>query len=125
MSSLVKKNVRPESMPRIQSIMHAMRLGCGVLALSTGGAAGHSPCLQAKVPRARARDRNTVRTDRNRYTAWTDKSGTRIRGELYDLEKDPAESINRADDTEYRTQVAEHEALRTSGWKAVRDRILQ
>lgn len=65
----------------------------------------------------------TVRTARYRYTGWVDKNGKLIRSELYDLDKDPAESVNRADDAAYRSATAELENIRKGGWKPVRDRV--
>lgn len=65
----------------------------------------------------------TVRTARYRYTGWVKKDGNLVRAELYDLDKDPAESVNRADDPAYKAAVSELEATRKGGWKPVRERV--
>ncbi|KTE39781.1 hypothetical protein ATE62_08615 [Sphingopyxis sp. HIX] len=65
----------------------------------------------------------TVRTDRYRYTGWVDAAAKLVRAELYDLEQDPSESVNRADDPAYKSAAAELEAVRKGGWKPVRERV--
>lgn len=62
----------------------------------------------------------TVRTKRFRYTAWVDKSGKVAAQELYDLSVDSDESVNRAGDPKYSSDIARLEGLRVGGWEAQR-----
>lgn len=63
----------------------------------------------------------TVRNVRYRYTAWvSQKDGSVVAKELYDLQKDPIESVNVAGDKAYAQAVKDLEATRKSGWQAVR-----
>lgn len=63
----------------------------------------------------------TVRTDRYRYTAWlSQKDGRLVAQELYDHQKDPAESTNVAKDAAYAAALKEAEAIRQAGWGKVR-----
>ncbi|WP_169816998.1 sulfatase [Paraurantiacibacter namhicola] len=62
----------------------------------------------------------TVRTKRFRYTAWVDKSGKVAAQELYDLSVDSDESVNRAGDPKYGSDIARLERVRLGGWKAQR-----
>jgi uncharacterized sulfatase len=56
----------------------------------------------------------TVRTERWRYTEWDDgKEGV----ELYDHDKDPAESVNLAKDPKHADTVATLKKLLHAGWK--------
>ena len=57
----------------------------------------------------------SVRTERYRYTEWQRNSAV----ELYDLQKDPLEQVNRADDPALAGVRAEHARLLKQGWKAV------
>ncbi|HEV7312632.1 sulfatase [Sphingopyxis sp.] len=65
----------------------------------------------------------TVRTDRYRYTGWVTAAGKLVRAELYDLQKDPAESVNRINEAGYKSAATELEAIRKGGWKPVRERV--
>ena len=63
----------------------------------------------------------SIRTDRWRYTEWLKPDGERVAEELYDHEKDPAETSNLADDpkragtiTELRRQLHAQHALRAA-----------
>lgn len=56
----------------------------------------------------------SVRTERYRYTEWQRNSAV----ELYDLQKDPLEQVNRADDPARAGVRAEHARLLKQGWKA-------
>ena len=60
----------------------------------------------------------TMRTDRYRYTEWQSKTGERLAAELYDHEKDPAETRNVADATDQASTVAELSAALKAGWRA-------
>lgn len=59
----------------------------------------------------------TVRTHDYRYTAWVDKDGQVQAQELYDLARDPDESVNVAGFAGYRQAVKSLESLRLGGWK--------
>lgn len=62
----------------------------------------------------------TVRTDRYRYTAWVGvRSGKILAQELYDHKKDPIESTNLADNSDYSNDLKYHEKLRSLGWKNI------
>jgi arylsulfatase A-like enzyme len=66
----------------------------------------------------------TVRTKDFRYTAWIEaNTGKMVAQELYDHRNDPNELVNVASDASYKAELARHEALRKSGWRAVRDRV--
>jgi arylsulfatase A-like enzyme len=68
----------------------------------------------------------TVRTHRYRYTAWVGTAnGQIIDQELYDHEKDPIESINVAQNIDYRHELERHEKLRTEGWGRVQKELIQ
>ena len=49
--------------------------------------------------------------------------GKLVRAELYDLQKDPAESVNRINEAAYKGAATELEAIRKGGWKPVRERV--
>ena len=55
-----------------------------------------------------------ITTERYRYIEWKDVEG----GELYDLEKDPREFTNVANNPDYASVVKELESLLEQGWKA-------
>lgn len=64
----------------------------------------------------------TVRTSRFRYTAWVlERNGEIVSQELYDLERDPEESVNVAGDSAYATALDQMEFIRDGGWEFVRD----
>ena len=60
---------------------------------------------------SRWRDSDSVRTERFRYTEWTDKSGRITARMLYDHQKDSAENQNVADQPEFAATVKELSAL--------------
>jgi len=63
-------------------------------------------------------DGQTIRTARYRYTQWTPLDGKRdILAELYDLQQDPMEYDNLADDTARANLVAELSARLATGWQ--------
>lgn len=53
---------------------------------------------------------HALRSDRWRYVEWQDSAGAVIARELYDLDNDPDETVNRADDPDLATVIAEHAA---------------
>ena len=61
-------------------------------------------------------EHNSIRTKRHRYTEWQ-YQGELIR-ELYDLEKDPWETVNRADDPSHAAIRDELAGLLDAGWRA-------
>lgn len=62
----------------------------------------------------------SVRTDRYRYTRWTDKKGRRYAHMLYDHRNDPEETVNIADRPENRDVVERLNRLLDEGWRAAR-----
>lgn len=64
----------------------------------------HSPGKPAS--RSRWLDGESLRTERFRYTAWRSSSGERTDEMLFDLEHDPAETVNVAADPAYAEAVA-------------------
>jgi iduronate 2-sulfatase len=52
-----------------------------------------------------------VRTDRYRYVEWQKKDGTIVARELYDMQQDPGETTNQADNPEIADVVKTHSAL--------------
>lgn len=67
----------------------------------------------------------TVRTDRYRYTAWVRRQDQEVVArELYDMQSDPDETVNIADDARQAETVRELEALRLRGWRGVREDVL-
>ncbi len=67
----------------------------------------------------------TVRTDRYRYTAWVRRQDQQLMArELYDMQNDPDETINIAEDPRQAEAVRELEALRLRGWRGVREDVL-
>ncbi len=59
----------------------------------------------------------SVRTERYRYIKWNKRS--LVHAALYDLEKDPWETTNLANDSKYADQRKKMAALLKAGWKAV------
>lgn len=59
----------------------------------------------------------TVRTQQFRYTAWIDRSGRVREKELFDLNADPTESQNVANDSSYAEVLGSMENLRIAGWR--------
>ncbi len=53
----------------------------------------------------------SVRTDKFRYTEWTEKQSGKIIKELYDYKNEPDESINLANDPKYIKEVTELQAI--------------
>lgn len=67
----------------------------------------------------------TVRTDRYRYTAWVRRQDQQLMArELYDMQNDPDETVNIAEDPRQAEAVRELEALRLRGWRGVREDVL-
>ena len=62
----------------------------------------------------------SVRTDRWRYTEWTNGKNESAGIELYDHQNDPAENLNIAGDSANKATVAELAMLLHDGWQAVR-----
>jgi iduronate 2-sulfatase len=61
----------------------------------------------------------SMRTERFHYVAWMNWATRRITArELYDLEADPAETVNLAPRPEHRSLLEELEAQRRDGWRA-------
>jgi arylsulfatase A-like enzyme len=59
-----------------------------------------------------------VRTERFRYVRWMNwETRTWVARELYDLEADPGETVNLAEQPEYSETVADLDALRAAGWR--------
>ncbi len=52
-----------------------------------------------------------VRTDRYRYVEWQKKDGTIVARELYDMQNDPGETVNQADNPQLAEVVKTHSAL--------------
>ena len=70
------------------------------------------------------REGDTVRTERFRYTLWTDgNTGEVLARELYDHEADPNELRNVADDEKYAKELARLDALLEAGPDAVKDKV--
>lgn len=62
----------------------------------------------------------SLRTDRYRYTEWTNSfTGDVVAEELYDYSKDPAESVNLAARPEYAEILEELADMLHSGWKSL------
>lgn len=60
----------------------------------------------------------SIRTDRWRYTEWKDRKGNAAGTELYDHQKDPAETINLVQEADKAEIVHELASQLQSGWKA-------
>jgi len=63
----------------------------------------------------RTRSAETIRTERYRFTEFTNPRGRIVSRMLYDLEKDPGESSNLADQPEHASTVAELQKLLGEG----------
>lgn len=59
----------------------------------------------------------SIRTRNYRYTEWRSNSGKVADREFYDCIKDPLETVNVAENSGYREQVARHREILEGGWK--------
>ena len=60
-----------------------------------------------------------VRTERYRYVAWRNEETQEfVAHELYDLDSDPAETVNLATDPARTELLQQLETLRQEGWRA-------
>jgi len=62
---------------------------------------------------------DSIRTDRYRYTEWTDDDGKRVNRMLYDHQLDPMENVNIAELPENQELVAQLSKMVRDGWQAV------
>ena len=62
---------------------------------------------------------DSVRTQRYRYTEWTDDKGNVTARMLYDHKRDPMENINVAEQIEHRDRVQSMSDLLKNGWKSL------
>jgi len=79
----------------------------------TGSSSSNNPLMTTE-----GHDGQTIRTARYRYTEWTPlgRDGE-VLAELYDLEQDPQEYHNLADDPAHQNLVAELSARLATGWQ--------
>lgn len=64
----------------------------------------------------------SLRTDRWRYTEWTDAQNASAGAELYDTQRDPAENVNLAAEPAQQSIVRELAATLRAGWPAAKPR---
>ena len=74
----------------------------------------------SQYPRGKGVMGRSLRTDRYRYTRWTDAQGTLLGHELYDHQVDPQEDHNLAADASHAATAAELAAQLEAGWRAAR-----
>ena len=60
----------------------------------------------------------SVRTDRWRYTEWTNPRNETVGVELYDEQNDPKENVNVAAEAANQATVDEMATLLKAGWRA-------
>ena len=63
---------------------------------------------------------DSIRTQRYRYTEWTDDKGNVTARMLYDHKRDPMENINVAEQIEHRDRAQSMSGLLKNGWKSLR-----
>jgi len=62
----------------------------------------------------------SIRTDRYRYTEWTNKENKQYARMLYDHQIDPMENVNVSESPEYAEIVQKHSGMLKEGWKSVK-----
>ena len=62
----------------------------------------------------------SMRTDRHRYTEWTNPEKRVVARELYDHRKDPGENVNVVEDPANAELVAGLSSMLQEGWKGAR-----
>jgi len=60
---------------------------------------------------------HAVRSERYRYARWEREDGSLIASELYDMQEDPWEQRNLAEDPRFSEKLQEMETMLKAGWK--------
>jgi len=63
----------------------------------------------------------SIRTNRYRYTEWTNKENEQYARMLYDHKIDPMENVNVSESPEYREIVQQHSRMLQEGWNSVKN----